>query len=204
MKKLLSVIILFAMLWAVFSTFHEPVLRSIGRCLIHEDSLQKSDAIVVISGSAFERGNKGAELLNAGFAKSIICPGGNLDLNYLILFGDSVYESDITKKKIVQNGVPDTLVYCTHEGTSTIEEAQTILRYCVQQHVSSIIVVSSFFHTARVNRVYRKVFANSSIRVAVRGAHSVRFDEDNWWKSEDGLIGFNNEMMKSLYYFLKH
>jgi uncharacterized SAM-binding protein YcdF (DUF218 family) len=102
---------------------------------------------------------KGPELLQNGFAKKIICPGGNLDLNYLILFGDSIYECDITKKKILQSGVSDSSVVCIYNGTSTQEEAQAVKEYCKIHQFKSIIVVSTYFHTARVKRVYSKVFA---------------------------------------------
>lgn len=204
MKKLIVFIVFLVMLVAVLKTFHSPILRYAGRCLIKEDSLQKADALVVLSGSAFERGNKGAELLQNGYAKKIICPGGNLDLNYLILFGDSIYECDITKKKILQSGVSDSVVVCVYNGTSTLEEAQAVKAYCLQQKLKSIIVVSSYFHTARVKRVYAKIFAGSDIKIIVRGAKSVHYDENQWWQSEEGLISFNNEWMKTLYYFIKH
>ncbi|MBL7799292.1 MAG: YdcF family protein [Chitinophagales bacterium] len=204
MKKLFGFIVLIVMLWAVFKTFHAPILRTAAQFLIHEDSLQKADALVVLSGSAFERGNKGAELLQNGFAQKIICPGGNLDLNYFILFGDSIYECDITKKKILQSGVSDSSVVCIYDGTSTQEEAQAVRAYCLLHQIKSIIVISTYFHTARVKRVYSKIFDGSGITIIIRGAKSVHYDENQWWHSEEGLISFNNEWMKTFYYFLKH
>lgn len=204
MKKLFSCIVLIVMFWAVFKTFHAPILRVAGQFLIHEDSLQKADALVVLSGSAFERGNKGAELLQNGFAQKIICPGGNLDLNYLILFGDSIYECDITKKKIMQSGVSDSALVCVYNGTSTQEEAHAVKEYCMLHRINSIVVVSSYFHTARVKRVYAKIFSDTHIKIIVRGANSVRYNENLWWQSEEGLIAFNNEWLKTFYYFVKH
>jgi uncharacterized SAM-binding protein YcdF (DUF218 family) len=204
MKKPIVFVVFVMMLAAVLKTFHSPILKFAGQCLINEDSLQKADALVVLSGSAFERGNKGAELMQNGFAQKIICPGGNLDLNYLILFGDSIYECDITKKKILQSGVSDSSVVCIYNGTSTQEEAQAVKEYCILHHFKSIIVVSTYFHTARVKRVYSKIFAGSGIAIIVRGAKSVHYDENLWWQSEEGLISFNNEWMKTFYYFVKH
>lgn len=204
MKKTFAFVLVIVMLGAMLKTFKTPILRYAGQCLIYEDTLQPADVLVVVSGSAFERGKKGAELLQLGFAKKIICPGGNLDMNYLILYNDSIYEGDITKKKIVQSGVADSLVVALHEGTSTLEEAESIYRYCLKEKIRSIIVVSSFFHTARVHRVYQKCFNNSGIRITVQGANSIRYDEQNWWRSEDGLIGFNNEWMKTIYYYFNH
>jgi hypothetical protein len=82
-----------------------------------------------LSGGAFERGNAGAEIFQ-NMIKSIICPGGNIIYDALILYGDTMYESDITRLRIIQKGVPDSLVVALHEGTSTFEEAQEIRGYC--------------------------------------------------------------------------
>jgi uncharacterized SAM-binding protein YcdF (DUF218 family) len=204
MKKTAIAILLIAVLVFLFKTFHEPILQFFGSCLIHEDKLEPADAIVVLSGSAFERGNKGAELIEQGYAKKVLCPGGNIDHTYLILIGDSIYESDVTRKKILLNGIADSLVIAIHEGTSTIEEAIGIRSYCSKNNIRSLIVVSSYFHTARVNRVYKNVFSKSGIKIIIRGANSVYFDEKYWWKDEYGLLNFNNEVIKSVYYFFKN
>jgi hypothetical protein len=74
-------------------------------------------------------GNEGARLYKAGYAGHIVCPGGNLEHAFLIM-GDTVYESDLCKKNIVKNGVPDSMVTVLRYGTSTREEADTILGYC--------------------------------------------------------------------------
>lgn len=187
----------------LLNQFKVPILQFAGSLLIHEDPLTHADAVVVLSGSAFERGNKGAELIGKGYANKILCPGGNIDYTYLILMGDSIYESDITRKKIIRNGINDSIVIAIHNGTSTIEEAKAIRAYCKFNNIKSLIVVSSYFHTARVNRVYKKVFDNSNIKIIIRGANSVYFDEKYWWKSEYGLLNFNNEIIKTLYYLFK-
>jgi uncharacterized SAM-binding protein YcdF (DUF218 family) len=204
MKKTAIALLLLAVLMFLFKTFHEPILQLFGSFLIHEDKLEPADAIVVLSGSAFERGNKGSELIEQGYAKKVLCPGGNIDHTYLILIGDSIYESDATRKKILLNGIADSLVIAIHEGTSTIDEAIGIRSYCFKNNIHSLIVVSSYFHTARVNRVYKKVFSNSGIKIIIRGANSVYFDEKYWWKDEYGLLNFNNEVIKSLYYFINN
>ena len=59
------------------------------------------------------------------------------------------------------------------------------------------------FHTRRAGNVYKRRFAAEGITVIVRGAHAFDFDEDTWWQNEYGLIGLNNEYMKTLYYLIK-
>jgi len=203
MRQLFALLVLFIMLFVVFNTFRTPLLRKLGTVLIKDDSLQKADVLVVLSGSAFERGTEGAKLLQRGYAKKIICPGGNLDFNSLILHHDTVYESDIARLKLLQQGVPDSSIIVIHKGTSSKEEAEAVLKWCLKNDIHSATVVSSLFHTRRVNRIYKKLFKHVSIDVFIHGVHSNQFNEKEWWKTESGLISFNNEAMKSLLYYWK-
>lgn len=196
--------IVLVMLIALLKTFQIPILQRLGEILIYQDSLIQADAMVILSGGAFERGNAGAEIFQTHAVKRIICPGGNIIYDALILYGDTMYESDITRLRIIQKGVPDSIVVAIHDGTSTFEEAEEMKKYCTAHQISSIVIVSSLFHTARVHTVYKKVFRDSQIRLCVRGANAIRYDETVWWKSEEGLIAFQNEMIKTVYYWIKY
>ena len=202
MRRWVAFICLCIMLIAIGVVFKTSILRSFSNFLMKQDAPEKAQVMVVLSGNAFERGNEGARLYKAGYADHIICPGGNLERAFLIE-GDTVYESDLCKKNIVKNGVPDSMVTVLRYGTSTIEEADTILGYCKQHQIRKIIVVTSLFHTRRAGKVYRKRFAKKGIQVMMRGAHDSVFDENLWWQNEYGLIGLNNEYMKTLYYLIK-
>ncbi len=190
------------MLIAVGIVFKTPILQSFSNFLMKQDTPAKADLMVVLSGSAFDRGNEGANLYKAGYAKHVICPGGNLEELFLIL-GDTVYESDLCKRNILRNGVADSLVTALHYGTSTREEADTILGYCREHQIKKIIVVTTLFHTRRAGKVYKERFAKEGITVLMRGAHATDYEENLWWKTEYGLIALNNEYMKTLYYLIK-
>ncbi len=202
MRRSLAFIIFCIMLVSVGIILKTTILSSFSNFLIRQDAPEKADLMVVLSGSAFDRGNEGARLYKEGYAKHIICPGGNLEQLFLIL-GDTVYESDLCKKNVIRNGVAHSLVTVLHYGTSTREEADTILGYCKQHQIKKLIVVTSLFHTRRAGSVYKKRFAAEGITVLMRGAHASDFDEDLWWQNEYGLIGLNNEYMKTLYYLIK-
>ena len=201
-KKFLVFLLVAFILIAIGFIFKTPILHSFSNFLMKQDAPEKADLMVVLSGSAFDRGNEGARLYNEGYAKRIICPGGNLE-EILLALGDTLYESDVCKKDITRNGVPDSLVTVLHYGTSTREEADTILGYCKEHHIKKIIVVTTLFHTRRAGNVYRKRFEKEGITVIMRGAHSSSYDENLWWQSEYGLIALNNEYMKTLYYLFK-
>ena len=201
-KKLIALILFLIMLIAVLAAFKTPILQSFSNFLMKQDSPEKADLMVVLSGSAFDRGNEGARLYKEGYAKQVICPGGNLE-DLLLILGDTMYESDLCRKNVIRNGVADSLVTALHYGTSTREEADTILGYCKQHQIKKIIVVTTLFHTRRAGKVYKERFAKEGITVLMRGAHASDYNEDLWWLSEYGLINLNNEYMKTLYYLIK-
>lgn len=190
------------MLIAVGVVFKTPILQSFSNFLIKQDAAEEADAMVVLSGNAFDRGNEGARLYRDGYARRVICPGGNLERAFLIM-GDTIYESELLKKNIMRNGVPDSMITVLRYGTSTAEEADTLLSYCHAHQVKKLLVVTSLFHTRRAGKVYRKKFRGTGVKIIMRGAHDSQFDENYWWKDEYGLIALNNEYMKTFYYFLK-
>jgi uncharacterized SAM-binding protein YcdF (DUF218 family) len=200
-KWIITGLIAVALVLTVFFC-RTAILRSFAHFLIRQDAPEPADLMVVLSGSAFDRGNEGARLYKAGYARHIVCPGGNLEELFLIL-GDTLYESDLCKRNIVQNGVPDSLVTVLHYGTSTREEADTILGYCREHRIKKVLVVTTLFHTRRAGNVYKKRFEKEGITVLMRGAHAFDYDEEHWWQNEYGLIALNNEYMKTLYYLFK-
>jgi len=202
MKKFLAWLCLCIMLITLGIIFKTPILQSFSNFLIKQDPPERVDLIVALSGSAYDRGNEAADLLKKGYANRIVCPGGNLE-TILLALGDTLYESDVCKKDIVRNGVADSLVTVLHYGTSTREEADTILGYCKEHQIKKIIVVTTLFHTRRAGSVYKNRFAKEGITVLMRGAHASDYDENYWWQGEYGLINLNNEYMKTLYYRIK-
>jgi len=183
--------------------FKAPILRSLGKYLIHEDQLQKADAMFVLSGGGFDRGNEAVKVFKWGYTDKIICTGGNAFVELKALNIDTL-ESDMTAANIRRQGIPDSLVIEIKEGTSTREESNVILGYCKINHLSKVIILSSKFHTNRINNVFRKKFKQQGIDVIIHGAPSSDYDEMLWWQSEDGLIALNNEWIKTVYYWWKY
>ena len=140
MRKPLITLATIVVLIAIGIIFKTPILQSFSNFLMKQDPPEKADIMVVLSGGAFDRGNEGANLYKGGYAKRIICPGGNLE-EILLALGDTMYESDVCKRNIVRNGIPDSLISVIHYGTSTREEADTILGYCKEHQIKKIIGV---------------------------------------------------------------
>lgn len=201
MKKWgITIGVLLLLSFALFN-FRVPILRGFTYLLITQDTLQKADAIIVLSGGSYDRGNKAAEIYKQGLAPIIICPGSNPAYEFRIL-NINITESEQAKINLIRLGIPDSAIVVINKGTSTYEEAQAIGAYLKNKHYKKVILLTSLYHTKRAKQVFRK-FIPKSVEIIICGAKSSRFDEYNWWQTEDGLIAMNNELIKKIYYILK-
>ena len=202
MKKSKRNFILLLVLFAVLFLKKTEILNFFGNFLIVENSFLQIDNAFVLSGGAFDRGNKAAELINSNKITKIICTGANQPPDFKALKIDML-ESELTRKNIISQIADSSKVYLIKRGTSTLEESEIILDYCKINGIDSCVIISSKFHTRRIKQVFVKKFARENITVFISGAPSSSYDEKNWWKSENGLIALNNEYIKQLYYLFK-
>jgi uncharacterized SAM-binding protein YcdF (DUF218 family) len=203
MRRFLIILFSLVLLSILAYTFRTPVLRWFATSLIVEDPLQKVDALVVLSGGGYDRGNEAVKIIHAGYVNKVICTGGNPVIE-LRVFGIDTLESDMTVANLRRLGIPDSIIETLHNGTSTKEEAEMIAQYCSQHQFKKIMVLSSKLHTHRVWDVFKGKLKKQGIEVIVRGAPSSRFDELTWWQDEEGLIAVNNEWIKRFYYWWKY
>ncbi len=203
MRKYLLTIITIIFLFIVLYFCRERILTVIGDYLIYENELEEVDALFVLGGGSLHRGDAAVDLYMDGFVKKVYCSSGNYSAELLAL-GMEYYESEVCRINVIRNGIPDSNAFAIKAATSTFEEADTILGLCKAQNIRSCIVLSSKFHTRRVKKVFKKRFEEAGIKTIIRGAPSLTYDEDNWWKDEMGLIMVNNEYVKLIYYFLKY
>jgi uncharacterized SAM-binding protein YcdF (DUF218 family) len=203
MRRFLIIIFALVLLGAITYVYRAPVLRWFATSLIVEDSLQKVDALVVLSGGGYDRGNEAVKIIHAGYVNKVICTGGNPVIE-LRVFGIDTLESDMTVANLRRQGIPDSIITILRNGTSTKEESEMIAQYCHQHQLKKIMILSSKLHTHRVQDVFKKKLKKEGVYVVVRGAPNSQFDELKWWQDENGLIAVNNEWIKRFYYWWKY
>ncbi len=203
MRRFLITIFSLILLGLLTWVYREPVLRWFATSLIVEDPLQKVDALVVLSGGGYDRGNEAVKILHAGYVNKVICTGGNPVIE-LRVFNIDTLESDMTVANLKRQGVPDSVIVLLRDGTSTKEESELIAQYCKEHQLKKIMILSSKLHTHRVQEVFKPKLKKQGVEVIVRGATNSRFDELKWWQDENGLIAVNNEWIKRFYYWWKY
>lgn len=217
MKKIISgkvvALIFFLLLIFLSFIFRFQILKGIGNFLVSEDLLEKADAIFVLGGDSYDRGNFAIKLFNEGYSSKIVCLGENIPSIFKAI-GISYAESEVTKINIMslptlfqrkrEKVIPDSSVIVLKKGTSTQEEIAAIIDYCKANNLEKVILISSKFHTRRVRLACKKKFREENLELIIAGAGSTIYPEEEWWKSEEGLIMVNNEYVKLVYYFLKY
>lgn len=181
----------------------QAVLSAVGNSLIDEDPVRRVELLVVLSGGGWDRGNEAGRLFHQGFAPRVLCTGAN-KVPDLLAWGITTTESEVTKKNLRRNHIPDSCIVVVSQGKSTQEEKEVILTYCKEKGIQDIMLLTSRHHTGRCRNVFSEAFTQQGIRICLRGCASSLFDESRWWESEEGLIAVNNEWMKHLYYFITY
>ncbi|MBU0502242.1 MAG: YdcF family protein [bacterium] len=193
MKKIILVISIF-LLGLYF--FYPAILNNLATSLVAEDPLGFTEMIVVLSGdSNGERVAEGVKLYKEGYAKKILMVGGSLAWK--------LSSAEWMKKQALELGVPASVVFLEGKSKSTGENALFALPILKKHGVSSILLVTSPYHTKRAGRVFRKVLAPEGITVITRAARESIFKPLSWWQDHEMSQLVVNEYLASFYYFLK-
>ena len=169
---LLSIVFFCAALYLV----RHPIFRFAAESWIIEDSLDKADALLVLSGDNFyaDRGTRAAELFREGKAPVVVASGRRLRPNAGI--------AELTEHDLVERGVPkEKILRFAHDADSTLEEAEALAKLARTKKWRKVIVVTSNYHTRRARYIFRRVFP-PDIETRVASARDGDFDPERWWE----------------------
>jgi len=187
--------------------YRNSILGGIGHFLTVAESpatTSSNNTFFVLGGNGFERGKGAALLANEFPTTQFICTGGGDTLNEMRALGLNLTSSQLTRKCMLENGVDSLRVTELGKATSTYEESEEILAYCINNNLKEISVVSSDFHLRRMSLVFGEKFQEKGIAVHFFGTETKDFKAQSWWTFEAGLITTFNEYIKLVYYVFKY
>lgn len=154
----------------------------LGRVLIHDEAPVKADIAVVLAGDQWGlRVLKAAELARAGYVPAVLVSGPPYY---------DMHECDAAIAFAVNRGFPRELfIPLPNSALSTREEARAVLDELARRNVRSFLLVTSNYHTARSQRIYR---SEESHRGGGPEFHTVAapdryFTPTGWWRSRESL-----------------
>jgi uncharacterized SAM-binding protein YcdF (DUF218 family) len=166
-----------------------PLMRYTAEYWVIDEPAQRADAIIVLSDDNFygDRATRAADLSRQQVAPVVVASGRRLRPNAGI--------AELIEHDLVERGVPkDKVLRFPHDSSDTIGEAEALARLATERHWSSVIVVTSNYHTRRVRYIFEKIFP-AVIAVSVASARDGEFDTERWWEKRKSTGLFGHEIL---------
>ena len=184
--------------------FHrEALLRYAAEQWAVSDDIHPADAIVVLGGGVDTRPFAAAEDYLNGVARRILLT----DVRRSRVEALNILPShvEINRRVLIKLGVPETDVETICNAVSTtFEEGQCVREWAIRNHARSVIVPTEAFSSRRVRWTLMQALAGTGASVQIQTLDYPDYSYLGWWKTDSGLIAFQNEMMKYLYYRYKY
>lgn len=168
----------------------------VGRWLVVEDPLAKSQAIAVLSGRMPLRAMEAAKLYREGYAPEIWLthsaePGETLEAMGIPFAGEDYYNARV----LLHEGVPAEAIHVLEPPiANTADEIRVIAAALEREKDRTIIVVTTKAHTRRVRLLWRR-FASGRGRAIVRAASGDPFDPRHWWRNTGDALDVVREVL---------
>jgi uncharacterized SAM-binding protein YcdF (DUF218 family) len=180
----------------------EALLRSAANAWIVTDTLGPADAVAVFGGGIEDRPFVAARYYHQGLVRKIVIsnvgPGPAERLGVL----DSYVAAN--RNVLLKLGVPETDIEIFGANlTNTQQEAVALHDWARAQNVHSIIVPTEPFGTRRLRWILNHEF-NGDADLCVTEIDRSNMRRDNWWKTDGGILSFQNEVIKYVYYRIKY
>jgi uncharacterized SAM-binding protein YcdF (DUF218 family) len=162
-----------------------------GTWLVREDPLQRSGAILVLSGGLPERALAAAEIYREGYAREVwltqpLQPSAHMEDLQLPYAGEQEY----SRMVLIAKGVlPGNIRILTPRIGNTEDELRAVVDELRARPEDSIIVVTSKAHTRRVHALWDRVMqGRGPTRLIVRAASEDYFDPKHWWRTSNDAL----------------
>jgi uncharacterized SAM-binding protein YcdF (DUF218 family) len=172
------------------------IFLGVGRWLIVEDPLDKSHAIVVLSGRMPMRAKEAARLYNAGYAPQVwltraVEPTASLQEMHIAYLGEDFFNSQV----LMHEGVPSNAIHVLEQPiNNTADEIAVIAAQLERERNGSVIIVTTKAHTRRVRALWRALSSGRG-RAIVRAAQTDTFAPGHWWRSTSDSLDVVREIL---------
>jgi uncharacterized SAM-binding protein YcdF (DUF218 family) len=164
------------------------IFRMVGEGWVVEDTLEHSDAILVLSDDNFyaDRATRASQIYRQGLAPIVVASGRRLRPYAGI--------AELMEHDLIERGVPkDKILRIPQDADNTRDEAKALALVAKQKKWRSVIVVTSNYHTRRTRYIFSHTFPKD-ISVRITGAQDAEFDPERWWERRTSIKRLVHEM----------
>lgn len=182
---------------------HAPILRQLAGWWAVSDDLRHANAVVVLGGDLDVRPFAAAALYKRGFGDKVLV--SNVAMGRAERLGLIPSHTELNRDVLLELGVPETaIVTIGSDNSSTFDEAEAVRAWGVQSGAKTVIVPTELFAARRTRWIFHRVLDAAGIAVIVRTFPPPDYTLDDWWRNRHGLVDFDNEILKYLYYRAKY
>jgi uncharacterized SAM-binding protein YcdF (DUF218 family) len=180
-----------------------PILRGMAEWWVVSDPVDRADAIVILGGRLDVRPFAAAALYKRGVAQQVLFSRpkpGPIDTLRLL-----PQQTELNRQILGKLGVPNEAMVEFGDGvSSTYEEARALVDWVRSSGARSLIIPTDLFTTRRIRWILQRQLDPLGVRVIVQANEPPEYKVDEWWRSENGFIEFQNEVIKYVFYRLKY
>ncbi len=197
-RALLAFVVLLVVGSAAAWVARVSLLQAAAQWWIVADPIERADAVAVFGGGVEDRPFAAAKYYKAGLVKWVAL--SNVDEGPAEQLGVEMSHTAENRAVLIKLGVPEDAIAVFGENlANTRMEVAALHQWAKQNNIHSIIVPTEIFTTRRVAwTLHREFGGDAAIRVVALDPPD--YDRTNWWRHEGGLIAFQNEFIKYLYY----
>ena len=179
----------------------EAILTHVAAWWAVSDELTHADAIAVLGGDIDVRPFAAADLYKRGFASTILV--ANVQMSRAEELGITSH-TELNRKVLLKLGIPAmAIVGFGNNVSSTLDEAEAIREWALASKSKRIIVPTEVFAARRVQWIFDRELTPIGVQVIVHAFPPPQYTLADWWRHRSGLIDFDNEVLKYLYYRAK-
>jgi uncharacterized SAM-binding protein YcdF (DUF218 family) len=180
-----------------------PLLQGTAQLWIVSEPVAPADAVAVLGGGLDVRPFAAAEYYGKGLTKKILLADVRRSPSEKL--GVLPPHTELNRQVLLKLGVPEQAIETFGSASSnTREEALALRAWAEHTRSRTIIVPTEVFSSRRVRWMLEHVFAGSGVRVQVTALDALEYTRADWWRHEQGLIAFQNEVIKYIYYRFKY
>jgi uncharacterized SAM-binding protein YcdF (DUF218 family) len=145
--------------------------------IVDNDSICKSDVIVLLEGDGLNRCNKAADLYKNGWADKIVFSGGICDYSY-----GSFPIVDVMPH-LIDLGVPPSAIILENKSLNTKEQAEFVIELVQKNNWKKLILVATHDHQYRAYLTFLKkvLEVNPSILMFNAPARNLPWFKETGW-----------------------
>jgi uncharacterized SAM-binding protein YcdF (DUF218 family) len=161
------------------------------------------DAVVVLGGGLATRPFVAAELWRRGLADKILISQGPEDR--AVSMGAMPSHTELNREILLKEGVPAGVIETFGTANKNTRDEAVALREWSERNAASVFIIpTEIFPARRVRWIFRREFFGTTVSIEVPSFEPPAYTRRDWWKTEHGLVAFQNEFLKHIYYRLKY